>query len=194
MRIISTKFWTLPWDWIWSESCTTEPHYRMREVLKFYISSYVATLILFVFVWLLTVIINHHLFSLHWLWIIFSIFQFQSFTFNRFQYLILFSSANVLKPEIRYSFQIISCSWLLGKIRILVCRLQLLKHRNSTVIMSKSSSNPSDTELKEQGNKLFSMRQYDQAIGFYTKAIVSMPLILIYYVMGFLRIQVRYIC
>lgn len=60
--------------------------------------------------------------------------------------------------------------------------------------MSKSSSNPSDTELKEQGNKLFSMRQYDQAIGFYTKAIVSMPLILIYYVMGFLRIQVRYIC
>lgn len=39
--------------------------------------------------------------------------------------------------------------------------------------MSKTSSNPSDTELKEQGNKLFSMRNYDQAICCYTKAIVS---------------------
>lgn len=38
--------------------------------------------------------------------------------------------------------------------------------------MSKSH-NPSDTELKEQGNKYFSQRKYDEAICCYSKAIVS---------------------
>ncbi|KAK7573817.1 hypothetical protein V9T40_011008 [Parthenolecanium corni] len=47
--------------------------------------------------------------------------------------------------------------------------------------MSKSSSNPSDSELKEQGNKLFSMRHYDQAIGCYTKAIIKNPAVPTYF-------------
>lgn len=31
----------------------------------------------------------------------------------------------------------------------------------------------SDKELKEQGNRLFSLRKYDEAVNFYSKAIVS---------------------
>lgn len=45
--------------------------------------------------------------------------------------------------------------------------------RIQEIKMSKSNSNPSDTDLKEQGNKLFSMRKYDDAITCYSKAIVS---------------------
>ena len=36
-----------------------------------------------------------------------------------------------------------------------------------------STANLSDTELKEQGNRLFSSRKFDEAIQCYTKAIVS---------------------
>lgn len=36
-----------------------------------------------------------------------------------------------------------------------------------------STANFSDSDLKDQGNKLFSGRKYDDAIGCYTKAIVS---------------------
>lgn len=32
-----------------------------------------------------------------------------------------------------------------------------------------------DTELKEQGNRFFTARKYDEAIGCYSKAIVSEP-------------------
>lgn len=40
------------------------------------------------------------------------------------------------------------------------------KHMYSTV-------NLSDKELKEQGNRLFSLRKYEDALNCYTKAIVS---------------------
>lgn len=36
-----------------------------------------------------------------------------------------------------------------------------------------STANLSDRELKEQGNRLFSLRKYEDAINCYTKAIVS---------------------
>lgn len=36
-----------------------------------------------------------------------------------------------------------------------------------------STANLSDVELKEQGNRLFSTKKFDDAIGCYTKAIVS---------------------
>lgn len=41
--------------------------------------------------------------------------------------------------------------------------------------MSKSSG-MADKDLKDQGNKLFALRKYDDAINCYTKAIVSMKL------------------
>lgn len=44
------------------------------------------------------------------------------------------------------------------------------------VTMSKytySTANLTDTELKEQGNRLFEQRKYDDAVSCYTKAIVS---------------------
>lgn len=44
--------------------------------------------------------------------------------------------------------------------------------------MSKGNSNPNDTELKEQGNKLFSQRKYEEAVCCYSKAIVSRILLL----------------
>lgn len=36
-----------------------------------------------------------------------------------------------------------------------------------------STANFTDCDLKDQGNRLFSVRKYDDAIGCYTKAIVS---------------------
>lgn len=39
-----------------------------------------------------------------------------------------------------------------------------------------STANLTDRELKEQGNRLFSSRKYDDAINCYTKAIVSCEL------------------
>lgn len=36
-----------------------------------------------------------------------------------------------------------------------------------------STANLSDVELKEQGNRLFSTKKFEDAIGCYTKAIVS---------------------
>lgn len=36
-----------------------------------------------------------------------------------------------------------------------------------------STANLTDVELKDQGNRFFSARKYDDAIGCYTKAIVS---------------------
>ena len=36
-----------------------------------------------------------------------------------------------------------------------------------------STANLSDKELKEQGNRLFGLRKYDDAINCYSKAIVS---------------------
>lgn len=36
-----------------------------------------------------------------------------------------------------------------------------------------STANLSDVELKEQGNRLFSAKKFEDAIGCYTKAIVS---------------------
>lgn len=36
-----------------------------------------------------------------------------------------------------------------------------------------STANLSDKELKEQGNRLFNLRKYDDAISCYSKAIVS---------------------
>lgn len=36
-----------------------------------------------------------------------------------------------------------------------------------------STANLSDKELKEQGNRLFSLRKYEEAINCYSKAIVS---------------------
>jgi len=36
-----------------------------------------------------------------------------------------------------------------------------------------STANFSDSDLKDQGNRLFSVRKYDDAISCYTKAIVS---------------------
>ncbi|XP_065213683.1 E3 ubiquitin-protein ligase CHIP [Planococcus citri] len=47
--------------------------------------------------------------------------------------------------------------------------------------MSKSNSNPTDVELKEQGNKLFNMRKYDEAIICYSKAIIKNPSIPTYF-------------
>lgn len=36
-----------------------------------------------------------------------------------------------------------------------------------------STANLSDKELKDQGNRLFSLRKYEDAVNCYTKAIVS---------------------
>lgn len=36
-----------------------------------------------------------------------------------------------------------------------------------------STANLTDVELKDQGNRLFSARKFEDAIGCYTKAIVS---------------------
>ena len=36
-----------------------------------------------------------------------------------------------------------------------------------------STANLTDVELKDQGNRMFSSRKYDDAINLYTKAIVS---------------------
>lgn len=36
-----------------------------------------------------------------------------------------------------------------------------------------STANLTDKELKEQGNRLFNLRRYEEAANFYTKAIVS---------------------
>lgn len=36
-----------------------------------------------------------------------------------------------------------------------------------------STANLTDTELKDQGNRLFSARKYEEAVNCYTKAIVS---------------------
>lgn len=36
-----------------------------------------------------------------------------------------------------------------------------------------STANLSDTELKDQGNKLFAARKFEEAVNCYTKAIVS---------------------
>lgn len=53
----------------------------------------------------------------------------------------------------------------------------LLPPESAESTMSKhnmySTANLSDTELKEQGNRLFSCRKFDDAIQCYTKAIVS---------------------
>ncbi|GJQ82268.1 CHIP [Trypoxylus dichotomus] len=37
------------------------------------------------------------------------------------------------------------------------------------------TANLSDKELKEQGNRLFSLRKYDEAVNFYSKAIIKNP-------------------
>ncbi|KRT82692.1 Anaphase-promoting complex subunit 3 protein [Oryctes borbonicus] len=37
------------------------------------------------------------------------------------------------------------------------------------------TGNLSDKELKEQGNRLFSLRKYDEAVNFYSKAIIKNP-------------------
>lgn len=42
-----------------------------------------------------------------------------------------------------------------------------------------STQNLSDKELKEQGNRMFSSRKYDDAINCYSKAIVSRHLSII---------------
>lgn len=42
-----------------------------------------------------------------------------------------------------------------------------------------STANLTDKELKEQGNRLFSLRRYEDAMNCYTKAIVSNSLIFI---------------
>lgn len=39
-----------------------------------------------------------------------------------------------------------------------------------------STANLSDKELKEQGNRMFSLRKYDDAINCYSKAIVRLYL------------------
>lgn len=39
-----------------------------------------------------------------------------------------------------------------------------------------STANLTDKELKEQGNRLFSLRRYEDAMNCYTKAIVSVIL------------------
>lgn len=51
----------------------------------------------------------------------------------------------------------------------------LTKRIQSTKMSSKmySTANLSDVELKEQGNRLFSTRKYEDAINCYSKAIVS---------------------
>lgn len=41
-----------------------------------------------------------------------------------------------------------------------------------------STANLSDVELKDQGNRLFSARKYDDAVNLYTKAIVSIIIII----------------
>lgn len=38
-----------------------------------------------------------------------------------------------------------------------------------------STANLTDVELKDQGNRMFSARKYEDAINLYTKAIVSGP-------------------
>lgn len=53
-----------------------------------------------------------------------------------------------------------------------------------------STANLSDRELKEQGNRLFSLRKYDDAINCYTKAIVSSS----YYHIFFLKINSSELC
>lgn len=42
-----------------------------------------------------------------------------------------------------------------------------------------STANLTDKELKEQGNRMFSLRKYDDAINCYTKAIVSKNIIIL---------------
>jgi len=42
------------------------------------------------------------------------------------------------------------------------------------------STKTSAAELKEQGNRLFAARNYDDAIGYYTKAIVSFMLLVLF--------------
>lgn len=52
----------------------------------------------------------------------------------------------------------------------------LRKVGNNTGTMSKhmySTANLSDKELKEQGNRFFSLRRFEDAMSCYTKAIVS---------------------
>ncbi|RZF40716.1 hypothetical protein LSTR_LSTR008665 [Laodelphax striatellus] len=44
-----------------------------------------------------------------------------------------------------------------------------------------STANLTDKELKEQGNRLFSLRKYDEAINFYTKAIKKNPMVPTYF-------------
>ncbi|CAH0384627.1 unnamed protein product [Bemisia tabaci] len=44
-----------------------------------------------------------------------------------------------------------------------------------------STANPSDRDLKEQGNKLFSSRKYDEAVSCYSKAIIKNPSIPTYF-------------
>lgn len=44
-----------------------------------------------------------------------------------------------------------------------------------------STANLSDKELKEQGNRLFSLRRYEDATNCYTKAIVSIFLLTMIY-------------
>jgi hypothetical protein len=39
-----------------------------------------------------------------------------------------------------------------------------------------STANLSDKELKDQGNRLFSLRKYEDAVSCYTKAIVSVQI------------------
>lgn len=46
---------------------------------------------------------------------------------------------------------------------------------------SSSSKNYSDKELKDAGNKHFSLRQYDAAVDCYTKAILKNPSVPHYY-------------
>lgn len=41
-----------------------------------------------------------------------------------------------------------------------------------------STANLTDKELKEQGNRLFSLRRYEDAMNCYTKAIVSIQMTL----------------
>lgn len=39
-----------------------------------------------------------------------------------------------------------------------------------------STANLSDKELKDQGNRLFSLKKYEDAVSCYTKAIVRVPI------------------
>jgi tetratricopeptide (TPR) repeat protein len=40
-----------------------------------------------------------------------------------------------------------------------------------------STANLSDKELKDQGNRLFSLKKYEDAVSCYTKAIVRIPIL-----------------